>query len=896
MSSPLQPTPSSPVAIAAELRAGTVLSHYRVQERIGRGGMGTVYRAHDSRLARDVAIKVVNEDAAWDAERVARFHREARTLAALNHPGIVVVHDTGQERGLNYLVTELIDGVTLRALIADEGALGSRRTIEIGAQVADALAAAHALGVMHRDLKPENVMLTRQGRAKLLDFGLARPSRNDVPDETRTALQTDPGIAMGTVQYMSPEQIRGEALDSRSDIFSLGVVLHEMLSGARPFQGATQADVLSAVLRGEPPPLPDSIHPALRQVVERCLNRQPADRFQSASDLGFALRNAAAASGRVEIEAARSRVRPLWWVAGVLLAGGAGLSALGLARILAEPAAAPPLRLRPFATEAYGESQPLWSPDGRSLAYVAAIDGAQNLFVKGLENLSPVHVLRCPAICDTVGWSDDGSRILYMSRTTHLDARLWSVARTGGDPVPVFETDVQLLAASVAPGGKRLALLRVVPNPTGPGQMYGLFLSDPPGAEPVRFEPFPLRNLITPTRMAWSPDGTRLLAFSSGPALLHLVSLTARSHRTMPALSRMDISWGTDPSFAIAARPSTTATRTGLEWLDIETGTLRPLISSEAMLSFPALSPSGSSAAYTVGENDFDLLEIPLDGSPIRPLLASRLPEHSVHYSPRTDEFAYTAAGEEPEIRVRQPATLSERVVVSRADFPDQPGPSRFAAVAFSPDGTKIAYNREFSIWISPSNGGAPAKLTREPGEFAAEWSPDGAWIAFNYARPFFGGLVKVRVGAGEAEVRLRPGICGPVAPAWSPDGAWIACGREPMGLDLVPAGGGSVRFLGGQYEPIAAWSRDPNRLYVIRASEGRRELGELSWRTGVFRRISDLPPDFVISNGISWGGRLSLSRDGKSLVTAVTRATGDIWIVNGLRPPTTWWQRVLGR
>jgi Tol biopolymer transport system component len=489
---------------------------------------------------------------------------------------------------------------------------------------------------------------------------------------------------------------------------------------------------------------------------------------------------------------------------------------------------------------------------------VATIDGRATIFVKGVSTPSAVPVLQCPALCDTVNWSADGSRIFYNSRTTHLDARLWSVSRAGGGPAPAFKDDVQLLASAFSPDDKRLAVLRVIKTPDGP--RYGLFLSDPPGAEPVRFEPFPLLNLITPTRIAWAANSNGLLVFSSGAAKIFLVSLTDQSVRQLPAEGRVDVSWGVDPRFAVVARPSTTAMRSGLEWIDTETGRLSPLMSSESTLSYPAVSPDGWSVAYTVGEIDYDLVEIPLDGSPIRPLLSSRLPEHSVHYSPRSLEFAYTAAGEGSEIRIRQPATLSERVVVSRSDFSGQPGPSRFAAVTFSPDGTKLAYNRNFAIWISPSNGGAPAKLTSEPGgEFAAEWSPDGAWIAFNYARPSHGGLVKVRLGAGEPEVRLQPGGCGPVGPAWSPDGAWIACGRGPMGLDLVPANGGRPHFLGLQYEPIAAWSRDSNRLYVIRASEGRRELGELSWRNGRFRPISRIPSDFEISNNMSWAGRLSL-------------------------------------
>ena len=819
------------------------------------------------------------------------------TLAALNHPGIVAIHDTGLEEGCRYFVTELVDGTGLRTLLGDEGALGYRRVVEIGAQIADALGAAHVLGILHRDLKPENVMLTRQGRAKLLDFGLAKSREMDAGrDATRTELNTEIGVVMGTVGYMSPEQVRGEALDARSDIFSLGIVLYEMLSARRPFEGATTADVVSAVLRADPPTLPDSVPASLRAIVDRCLNRPPSERFQSASDLAFALRTVTGAPGGVSAAGAAASKRSVRWLAPVLVALAGGVAAFVVYRESAESVRPSNLHLRPFATDAHGEAQPIWSPDGRSLAYVAAIDGRQHLFVKGVNTPSSVQVLRCPALCDTVAWSTDNSRIFYNSRTLHLDGRLWSVARTGGSPALLFKDDVQLLAAAFSPDGKRLAILRVIKNPNGPGQMYGLFLSEPPGAEPVRFEPFPLLNLITPARLAWAADSSRLLVFSSAGAKISVVSLADQRVRDLPVEGRLDLSWGRDPRFAVVARPSLTATRSGLEWFDTETGRLLPLLPSESTLTFPSVSPDGSKVAYGAGDIDYDLVEVPLDGSAIRAVLASRLPEHSVHYSPRSDEFAYTAAGENTEIRIRQPATLAERIVVSRSDFPNEPGPFRLVAAAFSPDGTKLAYNRQFAIWISPSNGGAPAKLTAQPGgEFAAEWSPDGVWIAFNYARPFFSGLVKVRVGAGEPEVRLRPGICGPVAPAWSPDGAWIACGRGAMGLDLVPANGGPPRFLGAQYEPVAVWSRDGSRLYVIRAAEGRRELGELTWQSGAFRPLSSIPADFQIDNGMSWAGRVSLSHDGRSLVTAVSRATGDIWILDGLRPPQTWWKRLVG-
>ena len=462
---------------------------------------------------------MINAEIAADADRIARFRREATILAALNHPGIVVIHDTGQENGQNYLVTELVDGTALRTVLRDEGALGYRRVVEIAAQIADALGAAHTLGILHRDLKPENVMFTRQGRAKLLDFGLAKSrGREGGDDVTRTVLDTEAGVVMGTAGYMSPEQVRGEALDARSDIFSLGIMLHEMLSGARPFEGGTAADVVSAVLRADPPPLPASVPAGLGTIVQRCLTRQPSERFQSASDLAFALRNVTGSTAARPASDAAASGRSFRWL--TMLLAMAALAAVGLAALVVHRALAAAgdgsFQLRPFATEAHGEAQPAWSPDGRSLAYVAAIDGRQHLFVKGVKTLSAVQVLRCPALCDTVGWSADGSRIFYNSRTTHLDARLWSVARTGGGPAPAFKDDVQLLASAFSPDGMRLAILRVIPSPDGVGQKYGLFLSEPPGADPVRFEPFPLLNLITPTRIAWAADSTRLLVFGGG--------------------------------------------------------------------------------------------------------------------------------------------------------------------------------------------------------------------------------------------------------------------------------------------------------------------------------------------------------------------------------------------
>jgi Tol biopolymer transport system component len=877
---------------------GTRLSHYVIQERIGSGGMGTVYRARDTSLDRDVAVKIINPEIASNPDRIARFHREARSVAALNHPGIVTIHDRFEEHGTTYLVTEFVQGTTLRELMTKEGVMSYRQIAEIGSQVAAALAAAHGAGITHRDIKPDNIMITRHGRVKLLDFGLAlaRGSSAD-QDATRTSL-TEAGVVLGTVGYMSPEQVRGETLDARSDIFSLGTVLYETAAGVRPFTGATSADIASAVLREDPPSLPEASIPApLRLIIERCLQKRPDDRFQSSADLAFALASVAARTSNIEIgNVAAVRRRSGRWIVAAPVAILISLSLFEVYRFATSVDLTAPGTLRPFATEGYGEKQPIWSPDGRSIAYVTTVDAVHSIVVKSLNAASPDPIVRCPAICDPIAWSADGSRLYYQSRTHHLDARLWSIATTGGDPSPVFKEDVQMLASALSADGKRLALLRVIPLP-GKGGRYGLFFSDPPGAPPVQFEKFPIRNLIQPTRLAWSQDSTKLLVFTSSPSQVHVISPSTGQITTWPIERRTDLSASINPRFAVAAQPLRQAVRTGLQWLDTDTGRLMPLLSSENSLSFPSVAPDGSKVAYVANETDYDLMQIPLDGSPVTPLLASRLAESSAHYSPRTNEFVYVAAAEAQEIRVRQSSTLAERVVVTAADF----GPAsaqNFAAPAFSPDGTKIAYNRNFEIWISPANGGAPAKLTAKEtsGEFGAEWSPDGKWIAFNHAKPTFGGLVKVRVGAMDDPIRLRPGMCGNVAPAWSPDGNWIACGRGQgsSGLELVPAAGGEPTRLGDQYEQVAVWSRDSDHLYVIRDTDSRRELGELTWRTGQFRRIVDVPSDFVIGLTMSWTGRLSLSNDGKSIVTTVERDAGDIWILDGLRPPRRWWERLL--
>ena len=279
------------------LTAGSGLGPYEIVGLIGAGGMGEVYRARDTRLGRDVAIKVLPAEFAADPERVRRFEKEARATGALNHPNILAIHDVGSHEGSPYLVEELLEGQTLREVLKGR-ALAPRRAVEVAVQVANGLAAAHGKGIVHRDLKPENLFVTDAGHVKILDFGLAKLvgaplSPEKVAAASTVVESTEAGAVLGTVGYMAPEQVRGLAVDHRADIFSLGCVLYEMLSGQRAFAGPTAADTMSAILSKEPPPLagPGSeIAPALQGIVSRCMEKRPEDRFSSAHDLALALR------------------------------------------------------------------------------------------------------------------------------------------------------------------------------------------------------------------------------------------------------------------------------------------------------------------------------------------------------------------------------------------------------------------------------------------------------------------------------------------------------------------------------------------------------------------------------------------------------------------------------
>ena len=448
------------------LAPGTRLGPYEILAPIGAGGMGEVYKARDARLDRTVAIKILPSEMASDPERRRRFEQEARSVAALNHPNIVAIYDVGAQDNNVFLVQELIDGEPLRMLI-DRGELPLRKAITLAGQIADAISAAHQAGIVHRDLKPENIMVTAQGRAKILDFGLARQSgafAGDAEGRTKTLAVTEDGVLLGTLGYMAPEQVRGKSADARSDIFSLGAVFYEILAGNRAFHRDTAADTLSAILKEDPPDLPDSVPAGVRQLVLHCLEKDPAHRFQSAQDLAFAIHalsgSSASSTPAVDAAAVKPSRRMLWPVA---VAAAAGILA-GL--FVSERVASVPgvdlskLHHTMLVSEATAIMLPRWAPDGKSFTYTSA----SQLLVQNLDAAVPT-VVQPVRFLEGVApfFSPDGSRIWY---TALRDNRsVWSIGAAGGDPQPELKNlggFVALDGAQLSPDGKSLVVAKVL--------------------------------------------------------------------------------------------------------------------------------------------------------------------------------------------------------------------------------------------------------------------------------------------------------------------------------------------------------------------------------------------------------------------------------------------------
>ncbi len=443
------------------LSAGSRIGPYEIlaPDRRRRDGRG-LSREGSATLGREVAIKVLPASFSQDADRLRRFEQEARAAGVLNHPNITAVYDVGQHDGAPYVVQELLEGETLRAELAS-GPFSARRAVECATQIANGLAAAHEKGIVHRDLKPENIFVTKDGRVKILDFGLARIVAPEVPSAERSHLPTEsagtePGVVLGTLGYMSPEQVRGQPADARSDIFSFGTILYEMLSGRRAFRGDSAADTMSAILKEDPPDLAlanKDVSPGLERIVRHCLEKNPEKRFRSAHDLGFALDSLSTGSALPE-PPPRPAARTLWAIPAAILLGAAIVAGVGLLlRGRLRPPEPPVFRQVTFYRGLIGSAR--FTPDGHTIVYSASWAGGPRQLYEARVGLPESKPLGIPRADDVAGITDSGEMAVLIPAPP--GQTLARVPMTGGTPREISE---DIGAADITRDGRALAVSR----------------------------------------------------------------------------------------------------------------------------------------------------------------------------------------------------------------------------------------------------------------------------------------------------------------------------------------------------------------------------------------------------------------------------------------------------
>jgi len=893
----------------------TSIGPYRIVARVGAGGMGEVFKAWDPRLERDVAVKLLHQEAAADPDRQKRLIAEGRAASALNHPNILRVYDADVDGTTYYLVSEWLEGKSLRDELA-RGPLPPRRLLDLAVQIADGLAAAHSIGIVHRDIKPENIMLARDGTARIVDFGLARAqhlanaSAQTVSHSTTVSLE---GGISGTPAYMSPEQARGTLGDFRTDQFSFGAMLYELATGHHAFRRDSVADTLAAVLQEEPRPIAElnsRIVAPLRWIIEQCLAKDPGERYGATEDLARELRRVRdhlAEAAAVQFGA--TPARPRRSMLALLATGAALIGAVTGVGVVPFDQAVPPTRVYPFASGSEYEAEPAWSPDGQSLAYTADVDGVLQVMVKRVGDSLSRQITRGQFDAQMPFWSQDGQRVYYISLAGSEDS-LWSVAIAGGGPHMEIRN---VAAAALDPDGGRLALLR---DDESAALRQTLWWSSPPGAEPVREMRPPFDRLRNggDTALRFSRDGQLLvwmydidsvargLPNAAEPTAFYIVPKGNGAPRAiLGALGRLTnprpFSWWPDNRHVVVVIPD--AIGNPHLWLaDSVTGDLRAITMGHTGEAEPWVDNAGQRIAYASQEVDFDLMLISPDGKSRRTFLGTARSEYDPAWSPRGDQFAFvTNRSGSPEIWARSRDGQWERPVVSAADFPDSKTET-LGSLAYSPSGSTLAYQRSsagtWEIWLSPANGGAPVRLVQQsssnerPWLDAPTWSPDSEWVA--YVRNLNGQarLLKTRVGTGET-IELLPGALTFSRPVWSPDGKWIVAQTEADGLTLVAANGGTPRSLSSQPVFAVTWRADARHVVALTESEkpGHFAMFEVPISGGGVRILNADLGAVPIANQPIRGFSL-LGSEG--FLTSLASARSDIWLLEGVALPQRGW------
>jgi serine/threonine protein kinase/roadblock/LC7 domain-containing protein len=754
------------------LSSGVRLGPYEIQAPLGAGGMGEVYRARDTRLGREVAIKILPEFFARDPERLHRFERETRAVATLNHPNILAIYDVGQHESVPFLVSELLEGESLRQPL-ERGPLPHRKTIEYGVQIAQGLAAAHDKGIVHRDLKPENLFVTKDGRMKILDFGLAKlaaQASGDYDEPTITEANTAAGVVLGTTSYMAPEQVQGEPPDPRTDIFAFGAVMYEMLAGRRAFRRDTPAETMTAILREDPAEVADPAHrisPALEKIVRRCLEKNPRQRFQSAMDLSFALSALSGTDTSVVVSTAASRRFSRTLLLGIVLAAVASAAWL-LAR-------RPNLRERlQFAIPVPGEvSHMALSGDGSMLVSV---------FPEEKSGLPVLYVTRIGSstgtvLPDTEGasypfWSPDGRYIAFFAK-----GKLVKIPSSGGTP--------QALASVSTPRGGSWGSRDVIIYSPDAGSAIWRINPDGTGAAPVT-ETLRRAEENTHRWPVFLPDGDHFLFWGG--------SFSDKYRETSGIyVSSLD---GKDRKRLVLCHSSFAYDSGHLFYADED----RRLVSVGFNPTKATISGNPAALADLVG------------------------------YQPATYWASLTASGNGTLVyNTSTGATLSVLTWMDRAgkELGHVGKPAVICNPTLSPDGSRVAVDvsdlaeNNVDVWLESTSGAGNTRFTFSPEEdVVGVWSRDGSILAYRENLPGHSALITKRATGLEREQnKFEVSASDDIVPnSWSMDGRQIlATHSGPSGgthLLLVPlAGGNPTPFamskgneMNGQLSPDGKW------------------------------------------------------------------------------------------
>jgi Tol biopolymer transport system component len=817
------------------LKSGTRVGHHEIIRQIGAGGMGQVYLAQDKKLDRRVAIKILNEQISRSESSLKRFVREAKAASALNHPNILVIHEIGESAGLHYIVSEFIEGRTLREVLGEK-TLTVSEVLELSIQVASALSAAHGAHLVHRDIKPENLMVRPDGYVKILDFGLAKliglqgKSFLGLEESTVQKNPTAEGVILGTVNYMSPEQAKGRDIDERSDIFSLGVVIYEMTAGRTPFAADSVSETLANLLNLEPPSLSrfaDSVPEELQRVVSKLLRKNKDERYQLMKDVLIDLKALkenlrSKSTDSVGGETATSALPAIRATAGatkrqtlrvplaalisliVLLAIGGGLF-WWYSRPTAREAMARPLPLTSFPGL---EINPTISPDGNQVAFTWNGEKQDNfdIYVKLIGSNARLQLTQTPAEDFSPAWSPDGRNIAFLRWLDGDRNELMLISPLGGPERKLTETVIpqgsRLRALAWSPDGRWLA----VAHHEAGDQAQGLFLVSAQTGEKRRLTrpPAPLRDFWP----AFSPDG-RMLAFMRFSSLgttaeMYLLSFStefqpsgeARQLKTGERFVRSPV-WTPDGRHILYLAAPHVGPREQTE--------LRMLAVSGAAKSEQVAQLEGEINGLSLGrhlvytrstsETDIFRAEIPPPGSP---------PNHpQLFISSTRHDYEPRCSPDGKKIAFRSTRSGAEEIWLADADGSNPVQLTSFGGplvgvTSWSPDSQRLVFmardDKQADIFTIPATGGVPKRLTNDPADDVAPcYSHDGRWIYFNSGRSGQHEIWKMPAGGGEA-VKLTS-IGGAHMPFESPDGKtlFFMHGSPDKSVWKIPITGGEA-------------------------------------------------------------------------------------------------------